>query len=104
MILNPLSSEENRELKDLNRRERWIMAPLLGLILLIGVYPQPFLDRMSASVDALIERVELPARQMQAAKASTERNGPIAEPGEAERFDATPLAEEATQVQWSPGP
>jgi len=65
VILNPLSRDENRELKDLNRRERWIMAPLLGLILLIGVYPQPFLDRMSASVDALIERVELGAQQME---------------------------------------
>ncbi|MEE8595609.1 MAG: NADH-quinone oxidoreductase subunit M [Gemmatimonadota bacterium] len=65
VILNPLSRDENRELKDLNRRERWIIAPLLGLILLIGVYPQPFLDRMSASVDALIERVELGARQME---------------------------------------
>jgi NADH-quinone oxidoreductase subunit M len=58
VILNPLSREENRELADLNRRERWIIAPLLALILLIGVYPQPFLDRMSASVDALIEDVE----------------------------------------------
>ena len=58
VILNPLSKEENRELSDLDRRERWILAPLLGLILLIGVYPQPFLDRMSASVSALIENVE----------------------------------------------
>ena len=63
VILNPLSREENRELTDLNRREQWILAPLLALILLIGVYPQPFLDRMSASVDALIEDVESRAVQ-----------------------------------------
>jgi NADH-quinone oxidoreductase subunit M len=77
VILNPLSRDENRELKDLNRRERWIMAPLLGLILLIGVYPQPFLDRMSASVDALIERVELGTRQMQASEVSAEEPTPV---------------------------
>ena len=58
VVLNPLSREENRELRDLDRRERWIMAPLLALILLIGVYPQPFLDRLSASVDALVDGVE----------------------------------------------
>ncbi len=76
VILNPLSRDENRELKDLNRRERWIIAPLLGLILLIGVYPQPFLDRMSASVDALIERVELGARQMEEPPPVEGRAGP----------------------------
>ncbi|UCG75272.1 MAG: NADH-quinone oxidoreductase subunit M [Gemmatimonadota bacterium] len=58
IILNPLTQEENRELDDLNARERWILWPLLALILLIGVFPQPFLDRMSASVDGLIENVQ----------------------------------------------
>ena len=58
VVLNELDRDENRELEDLTGRERAILAPALALILLIGVYPQPFLDRMSASVDALVEQVE----------------------------------------------
>jgi NADH-quinone oxidoreductase subunit M len=105
MILNPLSRDENRELKDLNRRERWIVAPLLGLILLIGVYPQPFLDRMSASVDALIERVELGVvQQIEASEVSPDPRRLNAELDAARRFDATPPAEESAAVEGSVGP
>ncbi len=58
VLFNPLEREENRALTDLNRRERLILAPLIGLILLMGVWPGPFLNRTRASVGALIERVE----------------------------------------------
>jgi NADH-quinone oxidoreductase subunit M len=58
MLLNALEREENRKLIDLSLRERAILAPMLVLIVLIGVYPTPFLERMSASVEALMERVE----------------------------------------------
>jgi NADH-quinone oxidoreductase subunit M len=66
IILNPLTDDENRELSDLNGRERAVLAPLLGLILVIGVYPQPFLDRISPSVKSLIEYVEARAVPMEA--------------------------------------
>jgi NADH-quinone oxidoreductase subunit M len=103
VILNPLSRDENRELKDLNRRERWIVAPLLGLILLIGVYPQPFLDRMSASVDALMERVEFGAQQMQASESSPDPR--LVDGHDAElRFDATPSVEQSAPAEGSAGP
>ena len=104
VILNPLSRDENRELKDLNGRERWIVAPLLVLILLIGVYPQPFLDRMSASVDALIERVELGAQQIQASEVSPDPRRLIVELDAAGRFDATPSTQEPPPVEGSAGP
>jgi len=58
VVLNPLEKKENEELEDLNGRERAIIVPLLALILLIGVYPNPFLDRTSASAGDLIRRVE----------------------------------------------
>ena len=58
LLFNRLDREENRALVDLDRRERWILVPLLALILLIGVWPGPFLDRTRTSVDALLERVE----------------------------------------------
>ena len=34
------------------------MAPLLALIVFLGVYPKPVLDRMEPSVDRLIDHVE----------------------------------------------
>ena len=58
VLFNPLDCPENKALKDLGRRERLILAPMLVLIILIGVFPGPFLDRTRASVAAVIERVE----------------------------------------------
>jgi NADH-quinone oxidoreductase subunit M len=34
------------------------LAPLLVLIVFLGVYPKPVLDRMAPSVDALVQHVE----------------------------------------------
>jgi NADH-quinone oxidoreductase subunit M len=39
-------------------RERAIMAPLVALIVLLGVYPQPVLDRIAPSVRELVSHVE----------------------------------------------
>ncbi len=51
--------EENRaHMHDLTIRERLAIAPLLVMIVVLGVYPKPFLDRIDPSVKALIARVE----------------------------------------------
>jgi NADH-quinone oxidoreductase subunit M len=34
------------------------MLPLVGLIVFLGVYPKPVLDRIEPSVDRLVEHVE----------------------------------------------
>jgi hypothetical protein len=43
---------------------RWaeglVMVPLIGLIVFLGVYPKPVLERIQPSVDALIEHIEDP--------------------------------------------
>ena len=39
-------------------RERGIMLPLVVLIVFLGVYPRPVLDRIEPSVDRLIAHVE----------------------------------------------
>jgi len=54
MMFGPLEKEENRELADLSGREIAILVPIVALILLIGVYPQPFLGPMQASVAHLL--------------------------------------------------
>ncbi len=58
MLFNSLDRDENRQLLDLNRRERLILVPFLVLIVLMGVWPGPFLNRTRASVDALLVRMQ----------------------------------------------
>ncbi|MFQ5688744.1 MAG: NuoM family protein [Gemmatimonadota bacterium] len=82
VILNRLDREENRALKDLTGRERAILVPLLALILLIGVYPTPFLNRMSTSVDWLITRIETQTAAVAQAggEAALDPLAPVGEP------------------------
>jgi NADH-quinone oxidoreductase subunit M len=57
VIFGPLSHSENRTLQDLNGRELLILAPVVALIVLLGIYPQPFLSRMTPSIDLALKRV-----------------------------------------------
>jgi NADH-quinone oxidoreductase subunit M len=50
---------ENATIPDLTLREGLVMAPLVALIVFLGVYPKPMLDRIEPSVDALVEHIEL---------------------------------------------
>jgi NADH-quinone oxidoreductase subunit M len=52
-ILNPA----NENVKDISWREIGAVAPLLVGIVFLGVYPRPFLDRVTPSVDYLLQRV-----------------------------------------------
>jgi NADH-quinone oxidoreductase subunit M len=46
-------------LTDMSRREIGFMAPLAIIVLLLGVYPRPALDLMTATMDRLIDLVTL---------------------------------------------
>jgi NADH-quinone oxidoreductase subunit M len=48
---------ENRRLADLNWREIGLLLPLLALMLYMGAYPRPFLERSRASVNEVRARV-----------------------------------------------
>jgi NADH-quinone oxidoreductase subunit M len=50
--------EENRSFPEIGLREALVMAPLVGLIVFLGVFPKPVLERMEPSVDALVAHVE----------------------------------------------
>jgi NADH-quinone oxidoreductase subunit M len=63
VVWNDVTIEENRGLLDLSRLELAIIVPLLLLMVLMGVYPKPFIDRVSASSDWLVERIEVVAEQ-----------------------------------------
>ena len=71
VIFGPLNNPENQKLQDLNNREILILAPIVALIVLMGVYPQPFLSRMSASVDLTLKRVFAPQTAPVADKEAT---------------------------------
>jgi NADH-quinone oxidoreductase subunit M len=49
---------ENRNLPDLNRRELTVLLPLVAVMIWMGVYPKPFLDRTETAVVELIDTVE----------------------------------------------
>jgi len=51
MFWGPLTNPENRDLPDLTRRERWVLAPLVVLIFYIGLFPGRMLNDMKPSVD-----------------------------------------------------
>jgi NADH-quinone oxidoreductase subunit M len=55
VVFGPVTHEENRTLTDLSLRERLVFAPLLILIVWMGVMPQPFLDRMQPALDATLD-------------------------------------------------
>jgi len=57
VIFGPLTNPENQKLKDLNGREILILAPVVALIIFMGVYPQPFLSQMKPSIDLTLKRV-----------------------------------------------
>jgi len=48
----------NATFPEMTMRERVIMAPLIVLIVGLGVYPKPMLDRIAPSVDALVSHME----------------------------------------------
>ena len=49
---------DNAGVSDLRFAEGLAMAPLLALIVFMGVYPKPLLDRIEPAVDRLVDHVE----------------------------------------------
>ncbi|MDT4968893.1 MAG: NADH-quinone oxidoreductase subunit [Acidobacteriota bacterium] len=58
VVFGKINNPENARLNDLNAREIGLLVPLLILMLLMGAYPRPFLDRSRASVEEVRARVE----------------------------------------------
>ncbi|HEU4340481.1 MAG TPA: NADH-quinone oxidoreductase subunit M [Candidatus Binatia bacterium] len=57
VAFGPLTHPENEKLRDLDPREILILAPIVVLIVVMGVYPRPFLDRMKPAVDLTLTRM-----------------------------------------------
>jgi NADH-quinone oxidoreductase subunit M len=95
IFFGPITREENNSLKDLNRRELTVIAPLIAFIFIIGLAPNIFLRPMDSSVRKLVaetrplvqpirdaKRIELkakrfgPSKIQVKAKAGTPKSGP----------------------------
>ncbi|HYO90115.1 MAG TPA: NADH-quinone oxidoreductase subunit M [Pyrinomonadaceae bacterium] len=57
VVFGRIRNPENAGLSDLNAREIGLLVPLLILMLVMGVYPRPFLTRSRESVVAVQQRV-----------------------------------------------
>lgn len=56
LFFGTVRHEENRTLKDLSFREWTMFVPIMLLMIFIGVYPLPFLNRIAPSVHFTIEQ------------------------------------------------
>ncbi len=94
---------------DLRWTERLAVAPLVVLIVFLGIYPKPLLDRITPSVNRLVDHVELATRARQpavavhgtaavaAARAGSATRGPTRAPAGV----ASAAAAQAAQPGWA---
>lgn len=55
VMFGELNNPKNQKLSDLNAREITIMVPLLIMIFVMGVFPNPFIEKMSPAIDRVIQ-------------------------------------------------
>ncbi len=58
VMFGRVTNEKNSGLSDLSLREKWVIVPLIVLIVFIGVYPKPILERIEPSVTNLLNVVQ----------------------------------------------
>jgi NADH-quinone oxidoreductase subunit M len=68
VIFGVITRDDLRNMLDLSAREKAVFAPLIVLVLWMGVYPGSFLTPIRASVDNLVKQV---SAQQHAARAAT---------------------------------
>jgi NADH-quinone oxidoreductase subunit M len=57
-VFHGVPEGENATFPELRWKEGAVLAPVIALIVFLGVYPKPVLDRMGPSVRSLVERVD----------------------------------------------
>ena len=64
VFFGEVKHEENRGLKDMGLREIVVMVPLVIMIVVMGVYPKPWLERMEPAIDAMLQQHERRVAEM----------------------------------------
>ncbi len=73
VIFGAVANDHVAELKDLNRREFWMLAALAVAVLWMGLYPKPVTDMTDASVQALLSTSQSRRSSRTTWKTSTSR-------------------------------
>ncbi|MBU3725222.1 MAG: NADH-quinone oxidoreductase subunit M [Burkholderiaceae bacterium] len=60
VVFGEVANDHVAELKDVNAREFWMLMGLAFFVLLMGLWPAPFVDVMQVSVDGLLKHVATP--------------------------------------------
>jgi NADH-quinone oxidoreductase subunit M len=79
--------EENADLRDMTWREGLVMSPLLALIVFLGVYPKPMLDRIEPAVARLVAHIEVSSDYVEPDVATV---GPGDDTGDDEHEESAP--------------
>jgi len=91
VFFGPLTHRENAHLRDLGLREMATALPLVAAALWMGLYPQPFLDRLRPAAERYVARLNV--------------GTPGADPGdEAVRMVALPLPAAGEKAPQKPQP
>jgi NADH-quinone oxidoreductase subunit M len=56
-VFGKVANDHVAALKDVNGREFWMLMTLAFFVLLMGVWPAPFVEVMQVSVDQLLRHV-----------------------------------------------
>ena len=64
VFFGKITNPENRHLSDFSVREAFVIAPVIVLILVMGLAPQPFLVQAKPSVDRLLARMQAAEQRM----------------------------------------
>jgi len=62
VFFGEIRNEENLKLPDLRVREYWVLAPIVLVVFIIGVWPRPFISKIEKSTNAFLtlsKRVEM---------------------------------------------
>ncbi|MDD5051946.1 MAG: NADH-quinone oxidoreductase subunit M [Sulfuricurvum sp.] len=65
-FFGPVTNEENRNLKDVNRTEMLGLIPLVIVAIWLGVYPKPVLEPINNSVESVIQLMHDKAQSQEA--------------------------------------
>ena len=96
VMFGELDNPKNQKLADLNAREIGIMIPLLVMIFVMGVYPNPFIEKMTPSIKKVIAHTRVEPVITAKVAAPAELPAPAAAPAD-HAAPAQPAAAPAVQ-------
>jgi len=91
-----MTKADLRDMTDISSREITIFVPLIVLVVALGVYPKPVLDRLHPSVEHLMKQVNAPSRAAKPVEAAAPAEAP-AKPQAKKPAESKPAKPEAAK-------